>query len=76
MAIAGAPGPATITSLTFVRTGSEKSTIAWSSGRTMTWARTRSTLPSISAVPIWSRGRGTKTTLTLVAGFVPSFLFR
>ena len=73
-AIAGAPGPVTTTSLTFVRTGLEKSTTACSSGRTMTWATTQSTLPSVSAEPSRSRGNGTKTTLTLVAFVVFSLL--
>ena len=49
VAIGGAPGPVTTISFTFVRVGFVKSTSFWRSGVTVTWAITRSTLPSVSA---------------------------
>ena len=45
VAIGGAPGPVTTTSLTLVRVGSEKATSFSSSGVTVTMAATMSTLP-------------------------------
>jgi hypothetical protein len=45
VAIGGAPGPVTTTSLTFVRVGSEKATSFSRSGVTVTMAATMSTLP-------------------------------
>ncbi len=65
-AIAGAPGPVTTISLTFIRVGLLKSTCFCSSGLTVTCAATRSTLPSRSAEPSTSRGSGTKNDVHLV----------
>ena len=45
VAIGGAPGPVTTTSLTLVRVGSENATSACSSGLTVTIAATMSTFP-------------------------------
>ena len=45
VAIGGAPGPVTTTSLTLVRVGSEKAASFSSSGLTVTMAATMSTLP-------------------------------
>ena len=49
VAIGGAPGPVTTTSLTLVRVGSEKAASFSSSGLTVTMAATMSTLPLASA---------------------------
>ena len=49
VAIAGAPGPVTTTSLTLVRVGTEKATSFSRSGVTVTMAATMSTLPLASA---------------------------
>ena len=47
VAIGGAPGPVTTTSLTLVRVGSEKATSFSRSGVTVTMAATMSTLPLV-----------------------------
>ena len=49
VAMAGAPGPVTTTSLTFVRVGSEKAASFSNSGRTVTMAATMSILPPARA---------------------------